>query len=838
MKFYLDGNDWEADYFITNREYDHWLPNWWDIKNMYLDSAESAEFPRPNSKYQAAFKCSIPGSDRTTLLENNVIADPYFGRNMDYSRWSENYSWAFRKTFILPENMRNKKRFQLKFLGIDYKARVFFNHQDLCEITGMFIQHEFDVTDFINRDGENFVAIVFDPMPKASPNHTSLITHQPNEYTDYHRSQMSWGWDWMRGMVAAGLWDSLYLSANDEARISDCFFQWDGEKISLEVDTVAQKNAEFDLKISLEPKGFEGEKIEFTEKLNLIHGENHSELSFVYPNPELWYPNGAGKQPLYKLTLEIEGEVTEKTVAFRTLEMRRNPNSADKSYNHTFTINGMEVFARGANWVPAELMLSRLKAEDYDRLVRLAAEANCNLFRVWGGGIIEKEYFYDACDKYGIMIWQEFMHSCSNYRKDAEYVAFKKIEGEAILRKIRNHVSVSMICGGNEMLYYGEIPNSPVYVQYEELTRKFAPKLPFHVTSPNLSIPGERHHGPWSFTAHEFINNHHRQFVSEIGCNAFCEYESIKKFIPEADLDNPNATSWKYHFNPPCRCFDWKIPQEFFNAETTPQKAQASMFAQRDMLANWMNHCRRKFPVTSGCLFWQYNEPWPTLAWSYIDYYTVPKMAYYRLAEVQKNTVLSIKDNDWCCKNGKFEGELYIMSDFDVDDVKSEFKLVTFDGKVLLAKEFNGSYKRGGTKLADLRCELPADLMGNLVIAELTLKKGGEVIFNDSVIYGVPDYKQVFNLEKPNLAITTEIKAENGETLLTVSIRNNGNYSALMLKAELPNVDNRKVFFCNNYIIVNVGETKLVKVKISADVSELKTLKLSAWNMAETIIQL
>ena len=838
MKFYLDGNDWEADYFITQKEYDHWVPNWWSIEKMYLDSAESANFPRPNSQYKAAFKCSIPGCDRTVLLENNVISDPYFGRNMDYSRWSENYSWAFRKTFTLPENMRNKKRFQLKFLGIDYKARVFFNNQDLCEITGMFIQHEFDVTEFINRDGENFIAIVFDPVPKASPNHTALVDHIPTEFSQYHRSQMSYGWDWMRGMVAAGLWDSVYLSANDDARITDCFFQWDGEKCSLEVDTIAQKNGNFDLRVSLEPKIFAGEKVEFYQKLDLIHGENHSEFSFVYPNPELWYPNGYGKQPLYKLTLEIEGEVTEKTVAFRTLEMRRNPNSADKSYNHTFTFNGVEIFARGANWVPADLMLAQLKEEDYDRLVRLAAEAGNNIFRVWGGGIIEKEFFYDACDKYGIIVWQEFMHSCSNYRKDGEYVAFKRIEGEAILRKIRNHVSVSMICGGNEMQYYGEIPNSPVYVQYEELTKKFAPQLPFHVSSPNLSVLGERHHGPWSFTTHEFINNHHRQFVSEIGCNAMCEYDSIKKFIPEADLDNPNATSWKYHFNPPCRCFDWKIPQEFFAAENTQQIIQVSMFAQRDMLANWMCHYRRKYPITSGCIFWQYNEPWPTLAWSYIDYYTMPKMAYYRLCEVQKSTILSIKDNDWCIKDRKFSGELYITSDIAISNVQALFKLVTFDGKELLTKSFEGNYDKKTVKLADLICELPAELMGNIVIAELVLKKNDEVIFNDSVIYGVPDYKEVFKLPTAELLIDTVLSEKDNETILEISIANQGNYSALLVKAELPELPIENVFFCNNYITVNANETKVIKAKINLPKYEVSKIKLSAWNMPESEIKI
>lgn len=734
--------------------------------------------------------------------------------------------------------MRNKKRFQLRFLGIDYKARVFINQQDLCEITGMFIQHEFDVTDFINRDGENFIAVVFEPMPKASPNHVSLIDQQPADFAKYHRSQMSWGWDWMRGMVTAGIWDHVYISGNDEARISDCFFQWSGGRVCLAVDSVAQKTDIFDLKITLAPKNSKGKTLRFTEKIALQHGENHTEITFDYPNPELWYPNGYGKQPLYNLTLEIAGEVTEKTVAFRILEMRRNPNSADQSYNHTFTFNGVEIFARGANWTPADLMHSRSTKEDYERLVRLAAESGTNIFRVWGGGIIEKEYFYNACDRYGIIVWQEFMHACSNYCKDAEYVAFKRIEGEAILRKIRNHVSVSLICGGNEMLYYGEIPNSPVYVQYEELVKKFTPQLPFHATSPNLSIPGERHHGPWSFSIHSEMNKHNRQFVSEIGCNSFCEYENIPKFIPENEIENPNSQSWKYHFSAPCRVFDWKIPQQYFAAENTAQRCQVSMFAQSDMLGYWMNHCRRKYPATSGCIFWQYNEPWPTLAWSYIDYYTMPKMAYYRLARVQKNTVLSLRDRHWCCTDGKFCAELFLTSDIAVKNIKAVFKLVSFDGKILLDRKYSGNFQKETCKLDTLEFPLPDCLPGNIVLAQLVLEQDNEIIFRDTLVYGVPNFNEVFKLPNPELKVSASCKKNNRETLLRIELENLGNNSALLVKAVLSNISFKNVYFMDNYVTLTAGEKRTIEAKIVDRPSNIKKLKISGWNLKEIEISI
>ena len=305
------------------------------------------------------------------------------------------------------------------------------------------------------------------------------------------------------------------------------------------------------------------------------------------------------KQRLYRLTLTLVVKSTNKDGRISYLaDGVRNLNSPDRAYNQTFTFNDVPVFARGVNWVPADLMHCRSGAAEYERLVRLAAEAGINLFRIWGGGIVEKEEFYDACDRYGIIVWQEFMHSCSSYRKDAEFLAFKKREGEAILRKTRNHVSVSLFCGGNEVQYYGEIPDSPLFIQYRELVQKLAPDRPFRTSCPDLSVPGERNHGPWHFMAHAKINHHDRLLASELGCNGFPELESIKRFIPEHDLDNPESSELEVSLCDSlpairiggCRCSILKrmIPGVAPRRRCLPQS---------DIVGYWMNHCRRKIPA-------------------------------------------------------------------------------------------------------------------------------------------------------------------------------------------------------------------------------------------------
>lgn len=835
MRFYLDGDDWEADYFASDEDNARWRNNCRRIQNMYLDNAGSAGFCDPEAPCRAAFRGRVPGCDRSMLLENGVIPDPFFDRNLDRSRWSENFSWAFRRRFRLPPDMRDKKRIQLHFCGIDYAATFFLNGRCLGLHTGMFIPVEYDVTDTIRRDGENLLAVVFRPVPQASPDHTDPYAPGPAAFAEFHRAQMSYGWDWMRGMVAAGIWDHVFLAANDRARVRDCFFRTEGRNVLLEIETVAQETGDFPLEIRLEPIGFEAADRVLTESLSLRPGENTATVRFAVENPALWYPNGYGPQPLYRLTLKLDGEVTAKTVAFRTLEMRRNPDSPDGACNQTFSFNGQPVFARGANWVPADLMHCRSGRAEYERQVRLAAEAGINIFRVWGGGIVEKTEFYDACDRYGIIVWQEFMHACSCYRKDGEYLAFKRREGEAILRKLRNHVSVSLICGGNEVQYYGEIPDSPLFVQYRELVRRFAPDLPFHTSSPDLSVPGERPHGPWHFMMHEAMNPHDRLLASELGCNGFPELESVRRFIPEADLDAPESQSWKYHFAIPCREQDWRIPLRWFDIRTPHQRCQASMFAQSDIVGYWMNHCRRRYPHTSGCFFWQYNEPWPTFALSLIDYYTLPKLAYYRLARIQRPVVLSLRDRNWCCPDGRFAAELFLTTDCAVDGVEAVFRLVTVDGRLLLERNFHGDFAAGSVRLDELEAALPAGLPGGVVLAELRLKRHGRPEFVDTLLYGVPDFKQVFAALPAAPAVTAAVAAAGPEKRLAVTLDNRGP-AALLVRLALPEVPFAAVYWRDNYVTVAAGECRTVEALLTADCPAVSRVELAGWNLEKTTV--
>ena len=209
--------------------------------------------------------------DRTMLLENGIIDEPYMGRNLEHSRWSERYSWGFRTRFNLPSEMQSAKRLTLVLRGIDYSAEIYLNGKRLASHTGAFIPVKLDITDAVVRDRENLLALVFAPLPQAMPSHKSA---EPAEFAYYHRSQMSWGWDWMRAMVTTGIPDHVWVESNNDIAIEDVFFRTKGTHVTLRVEASATHSVEFPLDISLAPENHTGSSLLKAWKCSLASGSN------------------------------------------------------------------------------------------------------------------------------------------------------------------------------------------------------------------------------------------------------------------------------------------------------------------------------------------------------------------------------------------------------------------------------------------------------------------------------------------------------------------------------------------------------------------------------------
>ncbi len=816
----LDGSDWEVDFFISDTQYHAWVNRERTIDRMHMYSAQQLGFTRPGTPAPGAMAGSVPGCDLSILQENGRIPDLNMGRNLEICRWTERFSWGFRKHFILSSEWQNCRQLRLTLKGIDYAAEIFLNGISLGRHTGMFLPFEYDVTQIVKRDGENLLAVIFDPAPQACPNHQE---QKPAEFAYFHRHQMGFGWDWARAAVTTGIWDHVELHGYGAARMKDVFFRYLGDgRCRAELDIEALEDCTLPLNIQLQPDGFAGNSAEKSEVLTLRAGSNHAEVEFEIAEPRLWFPNGYGEQPLYDLTIDLGGmDRYCRKAGLRTIGMTRNPNSPEGAYDQTFVINGVKIFARGLNWVPADLLFYRTGREDYERLVKRAAVAGFNLMRSWGGGLIEKTEFFDCCDKYGLMVWQEFPHGCSNSPKDPDYLAYSEVEGEAILRKIRNHVSLSLICGGNEVLYYGETPNSPMFKKYAEQVARLTPDLAFHISCPDLSRPGERNHGPWWMESHEFYNNHHRILASEIGCNGMPEEESVRRFIPDNE-PLPAGQSYHYHFLHLQKYPDLHRQWEPFQPESLWEHCQSSMFVQADITGYQMEHYRRGWPEKSGCFFWQYNEPWPTFTWSLLDYYSVPKLAMYRLAKSNAPVMLSLRDREWCAVNGLWQGELYLCNDRASFAGTAELRLITCEGAELARHEVKDTFVSGVTKLGEWETAVPEN---TVVIAVLTLRDAaGPVLFRTERLYGAPDFRTAFRSAAADVA--AEYRAVQGG--ICVTLHNRGRNAAMMVRASLPGADPKTVYWHENYVTMAPGETR----ELFAECASLpETVQIRGWNV-------
>jgi beta-mannosidase len=827
LEMYLDSNDWEADYFISVDQQKTWTSNPRLQDNLYLECAERTNFIKRKANVPGLLKGTIPGCERTFLLENKKIEDPYYARNLDLTTWVEDKAWAFRKYFSVPKEWKDMDRILLTFKGLDYRATIILNEIGLVKHEGMFIPLTLDVTDIIDFENPNLLCVNFEVAPHGIPNH---YEHDFADFAAFHRTQMSFGWDWSRRCVTTGIWDSVVLTGYKIARISDCFANYVEGKVDLSIDIESMEEVTQEVNVSISPLNHNGKAFNTSFTCCLEEGKNEIKKSFTMEDIQLWYPNLYGPQNLYTLEVKTSTSTFSRQIGFKNLKMKRNKLSPEDAYPLTFEVNNQKVFARGINYVPADLLFAKNTKEDYHRLVKLAAEAGFNLIRMWGGGMVEKDAFYDACDYYGIMVWHEFMHACSNYPKDAEYLAFKRREGEAIIRKLRNHVAISMWCGGNEMQYYGEIANSPLLLQYEELVKKLVPNAPYHVSCPDLSRSGERNHGPWTFKEHSFYNKHFRLLASELGCNGMPEFESLQKFIPQDEIDNMQGNSLKYHFFIDDGAKSLVAPAQEFNYKDMKTLCWASMQAQADVAWYSFTHYRRLFPKASGVFFWQYNEPWPTCAFSLVDYYSVPKMAYYALKKANSPVVVSIEDESWIIKNNTLNSKVYLTRDLGEKQGVVSIKALASNGTILFEKKFEDTYKEGTTYLGTINETIDSNQIPIVMVFCTWNSFDGKESFSHMYLYGNNSFNEAFNLPKCQVEAKLLEKSSNK---LSIQVKNISSNVALNIRCKLEGVDEKNIYYSDNYFTIAPNES--IELNITGAIDS-NTLSFEGWNLDKTTI--
>ncbi|MBT7699981.1 MAG: hypothetical protein HN700_06780, partial [Verrucomicrobia bacterium] len=403
----------------------------------------------------------VPGDVISDLLKAKQIPDPFYRENERDVQWVGEADWTYERQFKVSAALMRGERVVLQCDGLDTFATVTVNGKRIATTDNMFRSFEWDVKSYL-QVGTNTIQITFKSVNDYTRKvvreralHSQVGGGHPTAHPCFVRKeQCNFGWDWGIILVTCGIWRSIRLASISTGRLADLRIDQEhvGGKVSLgvEVGVEATTRKALTVRTTLRLKG----KV-VAQQETASRGRN-TRVALQVSDPQLWWPNGMGDQPLYDLQVELldgagarlDGQT--KRIGFRTLRLDRHADEWGESFQ--FVVNGVPFFAKGANWIPADAVLARRSPEMYRSLIEDSAAVNMNMLRVWGGGIYEDDVFYDICDELGICVWQDFMFACMAYPSWKEPF-MKTVEAEARdnLRRLRHHPCIALWCGNNEL---------------------------------------------------------------------------------------------------------------------------------------------------------------------------------------------------------------------------------------------------------------------------------------------------------------------------------------------------------------------------------------------------
>ncbi len=639
-----------------------------------------------------------------------------------------------------------------------------------------------------------------------------------------------YGWDWGPRLVTSGIWRPVQLETWTGQRISDVqYIQEDVNAKRAKLSTVVEIRSDVDAPDALVTITADGKEVA-SKKAELKKGVNTVTLDYTVNKPRLWWSNGLGEPYLYNFTtsLSVDGnkvEAQDQEIGIRSLKLIHQLDAHGMCLY--FELNGKPVFAKGADMVPLDNFLPRITREKYEKHVLDAKNVNMNMIRVWGGGVYEDDYFYQLCDRNGILVWQDFMFACSTYPADSAFIANIRQEAIDNIKRLRNHCSIALWCGNNECqdVYYGWGGRHKYYIEkgVEELTTKqfkdmyfrclpevvkeygggiaYRPSSPFAFEdTPSDGINGDSHYwGVWH--GRDSIGHYNvekSRFFSEYGFQSFPEFESVKIYAPqerdwsitsEAMMCHQRAGSYA---NGLIRDY---MDQEYRRPDDFPSFLYVGSVLQGDAIKTAFEAHRRDMPHCMGTLVWQHNDCWPVASWAARDYYGRWKaQQYYSKYALDDILVSPVVMNDTLTVN--------IVTDRRTP-AKGKFTLtaMTLDGKPLWEKSFNFNAKPLTST------EVFRDKVSNLLngldrrdVIFVTSFATGDRIYNN---VGYATKQKNMNYGRPDLKISIA-KADGGYDVTLAS-----DVFARAVFMSLDGIDN---FFSDNYFDILPGAKRTIHV--------------------------
>ena len=804
------------------------------------------------------YPAEVPGCVHTDLMRNNLIPDPFVGTNEQSLQWIGEKNWIYETTFDVPAEIFRKEVVELVFEGLDTYAEVTLNDSLILKANNMFRTWRIDCRSRLREQG-NHIAVrfrnVFDEnLPKYKSAPFELQAFPNNDQADVkismysRKAQFHYGWDWGPRLITCGTWRPISVEAWSEFKIQDVHIQsknvsLSGAGILSSVHIFSQKEQNVSASVMMDSLNL------LMETLHLKPGMNQIELSGHLASPQLWWTNGMGAQKLYKYQLSIKDDSGHQDIystefGVRSVEIIREKDSLGTSM--FVRLNGVPVFMKGANYIPQDNFQNRVTKERYEHIVRSAAKANMNMLRVWGGGIYEDDQFYELCDRYGILVWQEIMFACAMYPGDDKFL--ENIRQEVIdnVARIRNHACVAMYCGNNEneVAWYQwgwkEKCEKGAQLAFEQTVKKlFYDVIPsavreadssryYHPTSPSAGFKnispsdGDIHYwGVWhGKEPFERYSSNLARFVSEYGFQSYPELSTIAQYAQPKDRSLHSDVILSHQ-----RCMaDERRDKEYGNRliqwymdrwYRTPKDFESYIYVSQVLQAEGvkvaMEAHRRAMPFCMGSLYWQIDDCWPVASWSSIDYYGRWKALHY----TAKNSFASILISPVLSED---DVKIHLVSDKrESINALLDITVLDFEGKIVSHRSMPVNMKPNHSEIV---ASLPMSQLVNFNdksrLVLLCSLKQGETLLAENISY----FKSAKDLDLKHPKFMKHItKTISG---FTIELMTN-----TLAKNVYLTCSDTYGFFNDNYFDLIPGISKTVTVKTHLQQDELeRSLKI------------
>jgi beta-mannosidase len=780
------------------------------------------------------FTADIPGSVQLDLFHHNLIPDPEKAINEQSLQWIAESDWQYVAHLNVSDSLLNYKAVDLIFEDIDTYSRIELNDSLLLETSNMFRKFTVNAKPLLKQGINSIRILLYSPVREGEKELKKLSYQLPsNESTELkvspfiRKAPYQFGWDFAPRIITMGVGHPVTVRAHDGLHLAGVHIK------TIEIaDTCAWLQADVTVTSAISNATVIVTIADSWKQVKLKKGDNIVPVKFKINNPELWWPNGMGNHKLYDITARlyfnnylVDTNITR--TGIRTIELLQEEDVAGESFY--FSVNGIPFFAMGANYVPQSAFPTTVPDENYRRLIADAASANMNMLRVWGGGIYEKDIFYDLCDEYGILVWQDFMFSCSMLPGDSSFLNNVRLEVDYQVKRLRNHPSIALWCGNNEIdvawhnwgwqkqYNYKAADSLQIWNNYKNLFNDVIPKV-VEMNDPGKnyisSSPvsnwgshknfryGDMHYwGVWH--GEESVDSFRvfvPRFMSEYGMQSFPSYRTI---LMEADsavsVQSPviNLMQKSYKGNNLLLKY---IAESYGPVKNTMQLSYLSQLLQARSLEIAIGSHRKNSRFCMGSLYWQLNDTWNCASWSTIEHSGKWKASMYKIRKLYSENVL-------ICENEKNNTGVYLQScNFKNGGIAGKLVVVVNDFKgrqvAIYNRNVSASYL-DAVKILDLP---DSAIFKNFRKTELYLHAKlftDEKVITEEIFY----FTAPKNLKLPQPKVEYELLSYSADTVEVVL------HAAMLVKDLFLQLKNSDSKFSDNYFDLLPGQKKSVFVK-------------------------